>query len=143
MTELGADLIALQEVLCPVRGEDPLVQLSEQLGLRAAFAITRAHRRGQIGNAILSRWPFHAVSIRDLTFGRIEKRVALAIRVDDGHVAIDVVSTHLAIADRTRRRQVESLLNAPGLNERPTLILGDMNAWRRSRATRTLEWELR
>ena len=140
--ELGADLIALQEVLRPLRGDDPLVDLSDRLGLHVAFAVTRVHRRGQIGNAIFSRWPLNLVSIVDLTRGRMEKRAAVAIRLDDGEVSIDVVSTHLALADGTRRRQVDSLLSHPRLRERPTLILGDMNAWRRSRATATLEWEL-
>lgn len=107
-----------------------------------AFAVTREHRRGQIGNAILSRWPPSTVSILDLTLSRMEKRAAVAIRVDDGDVEVDVVSTHLALGDRTRRRQVESLLSHPRLGERPTLLLGDMNAWRSSRATSTLESNL-
>jgi endonuclease/exonuclease/phosphatase family metal-dependent hydrolase len=140
--ELGADMIALQEVLCPVRGEDPLAWLSETLGLHVAFAVTRVHRQGRIGNAILSRWPLSIVSMIDLTLGRLERRAAVVIRVDDGEMAVDVVSTHLALVDRTRKRQVELLLSHPQLRERPTLILGDMNAWRRSRATRAIEWAL-
>jgi endonuclease/exonuclease/phosphatase family metal-dependent hydrolase len=140
--ELKADLIALQEVLRPAEGNDPLVGLSEVLGLHMAFAVTRLHRRGQIGNAIFSRWPLRTVSILDLTLTRMEKRAAVAIRLDDGELELDVVSTHLALSDRTRRRQVEALLGHPLRRERPTLILGDMNAWRRSRATRMLEWEL-
>ena len=142
IAELGADLIALQEVLRPLQGEDPLAELSERFGLHVAFAVTRVHRRGQIGNAIFSRWPLNTVSMFDLTLGRIEKRAAVAVHIDDGKVGIDVVSTHLALSDRARWRQVELLLSHPRLRERPTLILGDMNAWRRSRATRTLEWEL-
>ncbi len=143
ISELGADLIALQEVLRPFHtATDPLEELSERLRFHVAFAATREHRRGQIGNAILSRWPLRSVSILDLTLSRIEKRAAVAIRVDDGEVELDVVSTHLALSDRTRRRQVESLLIHPRLRERPTLLLGDMNAWRSSRATRTLELDL-
>ena len=140
--ELKADLIALQEVLRPAGENDPLVGLSEVLGLHMAFAVTRIHRYGQIGNAIFSRWPLSTVSIFDLSLTRIEKRVAVAIRLDDGEMELDVVSTHLALSDRTRRRQVETLLEHPLLRERPTLILGDMNAWRRSRATRMLERKL-
>lgn len=143
ISELRADLIALQEVLRPPDGEqDPLAELSERLRCHVAFATTREHRRGQIGNAILSRWPLSTVSILDLTLSRMEKRAAVAIRIDDGDVELDVVSTHLALGDRTRHRQVESLLSHPRLSERPTLLLGDMNAWRSSRATRTLELSL-
>ncbi len=143
ISDLGADLIALQEVLRPSGGaKDPLEELSERLGFHIAFAVTREHRRGQIGNAILSRWPLSTVSILDLTLSRMEKRAAVAISVDDGDVELDVVATHLALGDRTRRRQVESLLSHPRLRERPTLLLGDMNAWRSSRATSTLESNL-
>ena len=140
--EVGANLIALQEVLRPVGEDDPLVDLCERLRLHVAFVVTRVHRRGQIGNAIFSRWPLSMVSIVDLSRGPLERRAAVAVRIDDGDAAIDVVSTHLALADRTRRRQVESLLSHPRLRERPTLLLGDMNAWGRSRATDRLEWAL-
>ena len=142
IAELGADLIALQEVLRPTGDDDPLEALGDLLGLHVAFAVTRSHRFGRIGNAILSRWPFSTVSVLDLTLTRMEKRVAVAVRLDDGEHEVDVVSTHLALTDRTRRRQVAFLMGHPRLRERPTLILGDMNSWRRSRATRALESEL-
>jgi endonuclease/exonuclease/phosphatase family metal-dependent hydrolase len=139
ISELDADLISLQEVLRPERGDDPLEALAEALGLHVTFAVTRVHKRGKIGNAILSRWPIAGVSMLDLSFSRLEKRVAVAaqLKADDGEV--DVVSTHLALADRTRRRQVKSLLEHPRLVHTPTLLMGDMNAWRQCRATRDLD----
>jgi endonuclease/exonuclease/phosphatase family metal-dependent hydrolase len=143
ISELDADLIALQEVLRPLRGEDPIEVLAEALGMHVAFAATRAHRRGQIGNAILSRWPIASVSMLDLSFGRLEKRVAVASQFKNGSGEFDVVSTHLALADRIRSRQVDSLLEHPRLCETPTLLMGDMNAWRRCKATRTLDAALR
>jgi endonuclease/exonuclease/phosphatase family metal-dependent hydrolase len=139
---MDADLVALQEVLRPLRGEDPIEVLAEALGLHVAFAATRAHKRGQIGNAILSRWPIASVSMLDLSYGRLEKRVAVAAQFKNGSGEFDVVSTHLALADRTRRRQVDSLLEHPRLRDTPTLLMGDMNAWRRCKATRTLDREL-
>jgi endonuclease/exonuclease/phosphatase family metal-dependent hydrolase len=143
ISEIDADLIALQEVLRPLRGQDPIEVLAEALGLHVAFAATRAHRRGQIGNAILSRWPIASVSMLDLSYGRLEKRVAVAAQFKNGGGEFDVVSTHLALADRIRRRQVDSLLEHPRLRETPTLLMGDMNAWRRCKATRTLDAALR
>ena len=141
ISELSADLIALQEVLRPLHGEDPLEGLAEALGLHVTFAATRSHRRGQIGNAILSAWPIAGVSMLDLSFSRIEKRVAVAAQLQ-GETCLDVVSTHLALAGRTRHRQVQSLLEHPRLAETPTLLMGDMNTWRRCKATRALEDEL-
>jgi endonuclease/exonuclease/phosphatase family metal-dependent hydrolase len=142
ISELDADLIALQEVLRPLRGEDPLERLAEALGLHVTFATTRAHKRGEIGNAILSRWPIAGVSMLDLSFSRLEKRVAVAVQLRDGRGELDVVSTHLALADRTRNRQVRSLLEHPRMVATPTVLMGDMNAWRKCRATRTLDEQL-
>lgn len=143
ISEIDADLIALQEVWRPLDGDDPLEALAEALGLHVAFATTRVHKRGQIGNAILSRWPISGVSIIDLSFGRLEKRVAVAAQFKNGVGEFDVVATHLALSDRTRRLQVESLLEHPRLRDTPTLLMGDMNAWRRCKATRVLDEALR
>jgi endonuclease/exonuclease/phosphatase family metal-dependent hydrolase len=142
ISELDADLVALQEVLRPPRGSDPLVSLADALGLHVAFATTRAHRDGYIGNAVLSRWPIAAVSMLDLSYGRLEKRIAVVVQLAHAQQQLDVVATHLALADRTRHRQVRSLLDHPRLRETPTLLMGDMNAWRNCRATRALEEEL-
>lgn len=141
ISELQADVVALQEVLRPAQGEDPLENLADALNLHVTFAATRAHRRGVIGNAILSRWPIAGVSMLDLSFNRIEKRLAVAAQLQ-GEVSLDIVSTHLALAGRTRHKQVQSLLEHPRLAETPTLLMGDMNTWRRCKASRSLDDEL-
>jgi endonuclease/exonuclease/phosphatase family metal-dependent hydrolase len=142
ISELDADVIALQEVLRPFEGEDPLVVLAETLRLHIAFAVTRVHKRGELGNAILARWPLAGVSMMDLSFSRLERRVAVAAQFQCETGMLDVVATHLALGDRTRHRQVRSLLDHPQLRDRPTLLMGDMNAWRKCRATRALDDEL-
>ncbi len=143
ISELGADVIALQEVMRPHHAEDPLVALADALGLHVTFAATRVHKRGELGNAILSRWPIAGVSMLDLSFSRIERRVAVSAQIPYEGGVLDVVSTHLALADRTRHRQVRSLLDHPRLRLGPTLLLGDMNAWRKCPATRALDEQLR
>ena len=55
ISEMAADVIALQEVMRPLRGDDPLDALAEALGMHVTFAATRVHKRGELGNAILSR----------------------------------------------------------------------------------------
>lgn len=143
LSQLGADVIALQEVLRPGRGEDPLERIADELGLHLAFAGTRAHRQGELGNAILTRWPMTSVATLDLSLTRIEKRAAVAVEVDAAGTRFTVVATHLALVDRTRHRQVQLLLEHPHLRSGPVILLGDMNAWRRCPATRTLDRELR
>ncbi len=138
ISEIGADVIALQEVMRSHDGNDPLETLAEALGMHVAFAATRVHKRGELGNAILSRWPIGAASILDLSFSRMEKRVAVSAQIPFESGVLDVVSTHLALADRTRHRQVRALLEHPRLQSGPTLLLGDMNSWRKCPATRAL-----
>ena len=142
ISELAVDVIALQEVLRPFGGDDPLEALADQLGLHIAFAATRSHRHGELGNAILSRWPIGEVCVLDLSYSRMERRLAMAAQLPYPGGVLDVVATHLAIGDRTRHLQVRSLLDHPRLQGAPTLLLGDLNAWRRCKATRALEQEL-
>lgn len=139
ISELGADVIALQEVVRFHTDNDPLETLADALGMHVTFAATRVHKRGELGNAILSRWPIGGVSMLDLSFSRLEKRVAVAAQIPFESGVLGVVSTHLALADRTRHRQVRALLEHPQLRRGPTLLLGDMNSWRKCPATRALE----
>lgn len=136
--ELDADVIALQEVLRPFDASDPLVEVADELGLHLAFVSTRVHRYGELGNAILSTWPMDSVFTIDLSLSRLERRSAAVAMFDGEHTSVAVASTHLALVDRTRKRQVESLLESENF-QGPAVLLGDMNAWRRCQATRTLD----
>ena len=142
ISELGADVIALQEVVRPFAGEDPLVRLADRLRLHIAYVTTRIHRHGELGNAILSRWPIAGASLLDLSFSRMERRTAVAVQLASDAGPLSLVATHLALVDRTRHRQVRHLLDHPQL-QGPVLLLGDMNLWRTNdKATKTLEAEL-
>jgi endonuclease/exonuclease/phosphatase family metal-dependent hydrolase len=141
ISELGADVVALQEVLRPFDRDDPLERLAEALHLHLAFVATRVHRQGELGNAILSRWPITSVFTLDLSFSRLERRSAVVAQFQASGSSVAVVSTHLALVDRTRRLQVRSILEHPQL-QGPVVLLGDMNAWRRCKATRELDREL-
>ena len=138
ISELDADVIALQEVLRPTEAPCPLTAIAEALGLYLTFAVTRQHRRGQLGNAILSRFPMTAISVIDISYSRLERRGALAVQLSDAAGRLGVVATHLSLVDRTRQRQVKSLLQHPQLQAGPAVLLGDMNAWRECKATQEL-----
>ena len=139
--EMDADVVGLQEVLRPNGPSDPLMEIAEEGGFNLAFVCTRYHRRGDLGNAILSRWPIASVFAMNLSFGRLEQRSALAAVLETNGHEIAVVATHLALLDLTRRRQVQSLLRHPRLED-TVVLLGDMNAWRQCSATRQLDREL-
>lgn len=138
LAELDAEVIALQEVLRPEGDEDPLFAIARDLGLHVAFATTRIHRHGELGNAILARRPMAAVYTVDLSFGRLEQRSAVVANFHGETDDVAFIATHLALVDRTRGRQVRSLLDHPRL-QGPAVLLGDMNAWRRCAATRELD----
>ena len=139
LSELGADVIALQEVLRPDHDKCPLSEIADSLGFYLTFAATRQHRRGQLGNAILSRFPMVSVSVIDISFSRLERRGALAVQFGGAASQLAVVATHLSLVDRTRRRQVRSLLQHPQLQAGPAVLLGDMNAWRQCKASQELK----
>ena len=136
--ELDADMIALQEVLRPFASADPLERLATRLNMSVAFVVTRVHKRGELGNAILSRHPITSVFSLDLSVGRFERRSAIATEFHDQSHPFSIVSTHLALVDRSRSLQVESLLDHPRL-QGPVVLLGDLNAWRNCKATRALD----
>ena len=138
ISELDADVVALQEVLRPFDAKDPLTVLAEEQHLHVAFVVTRVHRRGELGNAILSRWPITSLFVLDLSFSRLERRSALAAEFKLGKRSLTVVATHLALRDRTRQRQVRTILSHPQL-QGPVVLMGDLNAWRRSKATQALD----
>jgi endonuclease/exonuclease/phosphatase family metal-dependent hydrolase len=144
ISELDADVIALQEVLRPFEseGDDPLGLLCEELNLHLAFAVTRRHRRGQLGNAILSRFPITAISVIDISHSRIERRGALAAHVGHAGMGLGIVATHLSLVDRTRHRQVQTLLEHPQMNAGPSILMGDMNAWRNCKGSQALDESL-
>ena len=139
LAELQADVIALQEALRPFDGVDPLAAIADRLGYYLAFVTTRIHRRGELGNALLARWPLSAAFAMNLPCGRLERRAALAAQFRGTHGPFTIAATHLALVDRTRTRQVTSLLSHAHLQEGPVVLLGDMNAWRVDGAARHLD----
>jgi endonuclease/exonuclease/phosphatase family metal-dependent hydrolase len=137
--EVEADVLALQEVLRPPGDEDPLLEIAETAGYHLAFVVTRRHRRGgELGNAILARWPIQGAHVIDLSYGRLEQRAALAATFRTECGPLTVASMHLALVDATRKRQVRALLGHPALADGPAVLLGDMNAWRTDPAVRDL-----
>ena len=143
IAEIDADVIALQEVLRPMGAARPLEEIADQFGYHLAFCCTRVHDQGELGNAVLSRYPIRRAVVIDLTMGRLERRAAMAAEIDLGHSrCLHAVATHLALMDRTRARQVTTLLEHPAIHG-PTVLMGDMNAWRPSRATRGLDGHFR
>ena len=130
LLEIGADIIALQEV--PLGGSktpNVLNVLQKATGFVAAEgpACDRPERR--YGNAVLSRYPILSLRSIDLSFGSREPRGALDADVNcHGHL-LRVVATHLGLRPAERREQIRKLLQMFDTDEMPVILLGDINEW--------------
>ncbi len=95
-------------------------------------------KRGRYGNATLSRYPIGRQHNVDLTIGRYKPRGAqhTRITIPGGRqtIAVDVFNVHLGLLAQLRRRQVELLLAAKGVEhlapDTACIVAGDMNDWR-------------
>ena len=132
--ELGADVVALQEVDRRFGRRDGLLDPSEierETGMRLLVQSDVAHRHGWHGNALLVRR--HPVSYRRsrLKLPGGEPRGAIVAELDLGEGEFRVIAAHLGLLRRSRVDQVNALMAAfLDLPPMPTILLGDLNEWR-------------
>lgn len=134
----GADIVALQEVdrhrRAQSRFEDQPGLLAELLGFHLAYAANLDEEpphpgapRAQYGTALLSRPPLESVTSTLLPcFPGSEQRGLLEATVLMDGTELRVLGTHLQWDSETERtRQAEEIVAT--LDERPTVLLGDLN----------------
>lgn len=135
------DVVLLQEVAegSPIYNHDRQYErLSTELGLRHVtyFVNVRFKRRGQYGNAILSRFPLTETSNIDLTIPPKKRRSVLhgRYRVRLGKKTsrtLHVYNMHLGLSGIERKLQLKKFLASQpfeGLHPRtPVLVGGDFN----------------
>lgn len=130
LEEIGADVIALQEV--PLGGSaqpDVLALLTKSTGFHAVEGPTMQTPERRYGNAVLSRYPLVAAESVDLSFGSREPRGALDADIDcRGHM-LRVVATHLGLRPAERRAQIRRLLQAFDTEQAAVILMGDVNEW--------------
>jgi endonuclease/exonuclease/phosphatase family metal-dependent hydrolase len=128
--EIGAEVIALQEVVTGRSGRELIHRLRDRLGAEAVSGVTLLRKDAEYGNALLSRYPVRRVARHDLSVRRREPRGALDVVLDAGAFELRVLATHLGLWPYERRRQVRKLLAALEAGpEVPTVLLGDINEW--------------
>ncbi len=137
LREIGADVIALQEV-GDFRGktsrEDQPEHLAALLGLHMAFGPNVVREGRRYGNAILTRLPILRSKNYDLSVPRREPRGALRCDLDlGGGKPLHVFCLHLGLRLGERRAQEELLLSADILRDAvrkdPVVVCGDFNYW--------------
>jgi phospholipase D1/2 len=131
LREIGADIVALQEVASAQAHENFLRDLEQATGYDIVAGLLRQRRGSDFGNAVLSRYPVASVRHIDLAVGAYEPRGALDVCVDVGmRVPLRVIATHLGLRPGERREQVRRIVAAVERDSpHPTLLMGDLNEW--------------
>ena len=140
IAELGADIVALQEVdfRMGARPEAlPRAMIREATGLVPAPHLTTSQQSlGWHGQTILVRPDLAAqASVRRLALPGIEPRGALAMRLGP----LTVIVLHLGLARSSRRAQLARLAGKASAGGRDFLLTGDFNEWRGTRGLESLD----
>ena len=132
--ELGADLVALQEVDRRFgRGGllDPAT-IERETGMRLLAQSDVWYRHGWHGNALLVRGNPISYTRSRLKLPGGEPRGAVVAELDLGEGKFRVIAAHLGLFRLSRLDQIETILAAfHDLPAMPTVLLGDFNEWRR------------
>src|SRR5579872_6546961 len=135
--EIAADLVALQE--CDHRfGRrngllDPAA-IRRETGMHLLVQSDAPDRHGWHGNALLVRGEPRSYQRSRLRLPGFEPRGAIIAELDLGEGSFRVMAAHLGLLRRSRVEQANAILTA--FNQFPpmrTILLGDLNEWRRRR----------
>lgn len=130
LSELDADLVALQEVPSLAMHAELMRGIQTRLGVHIAMGRTLTRRDADFGNALLSRFPIVGQMNVDLTVAPHEPRNAIDAVVDATGSMVRVLATHLGLRPAERRIQVQRILSTVDASaETPTLLMGDINEW--------------
>jgi endonuclease/exonuclease/phosphatase family metal-dependent hydrolase len=132
--EIEADVIALQEAdrrFGDRAGLLDLTALAKATGL-VPVPVSNTHRgHGWHGNLVLVR-EGAVRRLRQIALPGLEPRGALVADLDLAMGPVRVVAAHLGLLRHSRLLQVEMLLAHAGDGaDRPVVLMGDMNEWRR------------
>jgi endonuclease/exonuclease/phosphatase family metal-dependent hydrolase len=134
LREIGADLVALQEVDRRYGARAGLLDLEvleEQTGLRLLVQSDAPDGHGWHGNALLTSREPRFYRRRRLRLPGVEPRGAIIVELDFGEGPFRVIAAHFGLLRHSRLRQTEALISTfARLPPLPTLLLGDLNEWR-------------
>jgi len=132
IAELGADIVALQEVdkrFGRRTGLLDMAAIEHACGLVPLRVSDVPDGHGWHGNALLVR-PGTAARVRRLRLPGAEPRGAVLAELDLPTGPLRVIAAHLGLLRSSRIRQARVILEAITAGEQmPTLLLGDLNEW--------------
>ncbi|MCS6987878.1 MAG: endonuclease/exonuclease/phosphatase family protein [Sphingomonadaceae bacterium] len=136
LAEIGPDVVVLQEAdrRFGERASVLPADLIAAYGFRSVPVAAHDASLGWRGNAILVSRRVAVLRYRTLPLPSIEPRGAVFAELAFGGRLFRVVGMHLDLSGLMRRRQLaivlERMAAEPG--ELPTLVMGDLNAWRQA-----------
>jgi endonuclease/exonuclease/phosphatase family metal-dependent hydrolase len=135
--EIGADVVALQEVDRRFGQKGGLLDpkaILRQTGMQLLVQSDAPHSHGWRGNGLLVRGEPQAYRRSRLKLPGLEPRGAIVAEMDLGKGEFRVIAAHLGLFRLSRVDQAGALLAAfMDLPPMPTILLGDLNEWRRRR----------
>ena len=136
IAEIGADVLALQETdrrFGDRAGLLDLAAIERDAGL-VPLPVDSGHAgHGWHGNMVLVREGLLR-GLRQVVLPGLEPRGALVADLELAAGPVRVVAAHLGLLRQSRRLQVERLLaHAAHASDHPTVLMGDLNEWRRGR----------
>ena len=139
IAELGADILALQEADRRFRtrkGVLDLEMLEEKTGLTPVPVPETSGRdaHGWHGNLLLTR-AAEIEEVRTLRLSGIEPRGAVIADLVHAGKPLRIIAVHMGLMRRARVTQAAELAREIAGDDRPTLLLGDFNEWRRGAAS--------
>ena len=107
----------------------PFELLREAVGEHGIEAKSISTADGDYGQMLVSRCPFNAIEVHDITHADREPRRAIEAEVHCGHGKLRVVATHFGLSLAERRTQARRLVAIARRHTVPTVMLGDFNDW--------------
>jgi endonuclease/exonuclease/phosphatase family metal-dependent hydrolase len=135
--QLDADIVVLQEADARFGEREGLLDLDYlhvMGGYRSIFSPDRKSRsHGWHGNVVLYRNSI-VNQVHQLRLPGLEPRGALIVDFGIGEAAFRLLAVHLGLLRRSRKKQVEAIIEAADPNpDRHVVVIGDMNEWRLER----------
>jgi endonuclease/exonuclease/phosphatase family metal-dependent hydrolase len=135
IAEIGADVMAIQEIdhkFGRAGASLDAAAILRETGMQLLGQSDVAHRHGFHGNALLVRGEPKTYRRSRIKLPGFEPRGAVIAELDLGEGEFRVIAAHLGLLRLSRIEQLRKLLAAfEELPPMPTVLLGDLNEWRR------------
>jgi endonuclease/exonuclease/phosphatase family metal-dependent hydrolase len=136
LQDVSPDIVLLQEVWQDADGRSEAEELANALGYSCTYKAATSIDSVNLGNAILSRWPFTTTGSLPLPVSENapEARCAVFAEVDSPHGPLFVTTSHLtwqrnnSAGRQAQLRVILDLIKEKAVGDWPPILGGDFNA---------------